>query len=221
MSETEGAPPPDDLQGWAKIVATTGALGRLRREDVIKAARSAAVQSDTRLFNGIMAFLSEVFLHDAGRQISRGWKNGGMECAERVHHHLMTSVLDPNSADGKQMEKKYWPVLRTRTIDAVREERSKQAAISDSIPLEDAEEVLTGTDALELAEHRAEVERIIRTEPDERKRLAIRLHLMGVPYKAGKGTTSIDRILGVSDKTAALWVAEMLVLIKSKVGESK
>jgi hypothetical protein len=119
------------------------------------------------------------------------------------------------------MEKRYWAVVRTRTIDSVREEQKKLAATPDTIPFEDAEDIIGGTGESELAELRADLEKILQLVPDERKRLAARLHLQGVPLKKGKGTTSISGTLGVSDKTAGQWVAEMLVFIKSKVGESK
>lgn len=221
MSEIEGAPPPDDLKGWSVVISTPGALDRLKREDVIRAARHRAVRSDRRVLNALMEFLNRIFLKDASARVGTGWQNRGQEIAEGVHHHLIKAVLDPNSADGKQMEKRYWPVVKTRTIDAVRQERKKLATIPDTITLDDAEGTIANTQESELAELRAGLETILRTEPDERKRLAIRLHLQGVPYKKGKGTTSISEVLGISDKTASEWVAEMLALIKSKVGESK
>lgn len=221
MNDIEGAPPPDDLKGWSAVIGTPGALDRLKREDVIKSARNRAVQSDRRVFNALMEFLNRIFLKDAVNRVGSGWQNKGQEIAEHVHHHLIKSVLDPNSADGKQMETRYWAVLTTRTIDAVRKERKKLAITPDTIPLEDVESVIGDTDTAELAEMRADLEKILRLVPDERKCMAIRLHLQGVPLKRGKGTTSISEVLGISDKTAGQWVAEMLVLIKSKVGESK
>jgi DNA-directed RNA polymerase specialized sigma24 family protein len=221
MSDIEGAPPPEDLKGWSAVIATPGALERLKREDVIKAARHRAIQSDRRVFNALMEFLNRIFLKDASGRVKSGWQNAGQEIAERVHHHLIKAVLDPNSADGKQMERRYWAVLKNRTIDAVRKERKKLETTPDTVTLDDAEGIIANTRDSELAEMRADLERILLTVPDERKRLAIRLHLQGVPYKKGKGTTSICEVLGISDKTAGEWVAEMLVLIKSKVGESK
>ncbi|MGD9786046.1 MAG: hypothetical protein AB7E80_15670 [Hyphomicrobiaceae bacterium] len=221
MSEIQGAPPPDDLKGWSDVIAASGQLERLNREDVIRAVRHRAVQADKRVFSTLMAFLNRIFLKDVGSRVNSGWQNSGKEITERVHHHLITAVLDPNSADGKQMETRYWSVVKTRTIDAVREERKKLATTPDSISIDDAEGAIAATDATELAELRADLERILRLVPDERKRLAVRLHLQGVPLKPGKGTTSISGVLGVSDKTAGQWVAEMLVFIKLKVGESK
>ncbi|WP_045837026.1 hypothetical protein [Hyphomicrobium sp. 99] len=221
MSETKGAPPPDDLKGWSDVIAASGEIERLRREDVIKAVRHRAIQADKRVFSELMAFLNRIILKDVGNRVNSGWRNNGKEITERVHHQLIAAVLDPNSADGRQMETRYGAVVKTRTIDAVREERKKLATTPDSISLDDAEGMIAATGATELAELRADLERILRLVPDERKRLAVRLHLQGVPLKPGKGTTSISGVLGVSEKTAGQWVAEMLVFIKSKVGESK
>lgn len=221
MSETEGAPPPDDLKGWSAAIEMAGTLERFRREDVIRAARHPALRTDKRLYNAIMAFLNRIFLKDVSKQVSTGWQNGGQEIVEWVHHTLITAVLDPDSADGKQMEKRYWAVVRTRTIDAVREEKKKLDWTPDQISFEDAEEFLADTEMSELAERRAEVERVLDLIPDARKRYAFRLHLDGVPLKSSKGTTSISGTLGVSDKTAGQWVAETLVFIKRKFGESK
>lgn len=221
MSESEGAPPPDDLKGWLAATATAGTLERFRREDVVRAARHPTVRTDRRLYNAIMSFLNRIFLTDVSKQVSTGWQNGGQEIVERVHHKLITAVLDLDSADGKQMEKRYWAVVKTRTIDAVREEKKKLEWTPDQISFEDAEDILANMEIPELAERRAEVERVLELIPDERKRYAFRLRLDGVPFKAGKGTTSICGILEVSDKTASQWVAETLVFIKRKFGESK
>jgi len=221
MSGIQGAPPPDDAKGWSDVIATSGALEQLRREDVIKAARCGAIQADKRVFSALMAFLNRIVLKDVRNRVNSGWQNSGQEIIDRVHHHLITAVLDPDAADGKQMEKRYWAVVKTRTIDAVREEQKKLARTPDSISLDDAEEIIAGTDDTELAEMRADLERILSLVADERKRYAVRLHLQGVPLKPGKGTISISEALGVSDKTAGQWVAEMLVFIKLKVGESK
>lgn len=221
MSGTKGAPPPDDLKGWSDVIAASGELDRLRREGVIKAVRHRAVQADKRVFSGLMAFLNRVILKDVGNRVNSGWQNNGKEITERVHHQLIAAVLDRNSADGKQMETRYWAVVKTRTIDAVRKECKKLATTPDAISLDDAEGIIETTGATELAELRADLERILHMISDERKRLAVRLHLQGVPLKPGKGTTSISGVLGVSDKTAGQWVAEMLVFIKLKVGESK
>jgi hypothetical protein len=220
MSDENGAPPPDDVPGWAGVLAAPGKLVALRREDVIRAVRHPSVRAHGQVFSGIMEFLNRAILKEAGNRVRTSWKDHGQQIAERVQHHLITAILDLSSADGKQMEKRYWAVLNTRTIDAVREEWSRAQYTSDAVPIDDLEEI-DNTDTMRLAEYRAEIERILSSVPDERKRLAFRLHLQGVPLKPGKGTTSICDTLGVSDKTAGLWVAEMLALVKSKVGESK
>lgn len=220
MSEENGAPPPDDVNGWADVIAASGKLATLRREDVIRAARHPAVKANRQVFSGIMEFLNRAVLKDAGNRVRTSWKNEGREIADKVQHHLITSILDPSSADGKQMEKRYWAVLKTRTIDAVRDEWKRVQAEPDTIPADDAEEI-GDTDAMQLAEYRAEIGRILSSVADERKKLAFWLHLQGAPLKTGKGTTSIGGALGVSDKTAGAWAAEMLALVKSKVGESK
>lgn len=108
-----------------------------------------------------------------------------------------------------------------RTIDAVREGKKKLDWTPDQISFEDAEDILADTEMSELAERRAEVERVLELIPDARKRYAFRLHLDGVPLKQGLGTTSISGTLGVSDKTAGQWVAETRAFVTKKFGESK
>lgn len=220
MSQENGAPPPDDVEGWAAVVAAPAKLALLKREDIIRAARHPAVRVNRHVFSGIMEFLNRAILKEAGNRVRTSWKNDGREIAERVQHHLITTILDLSSADGKQMEKRYWAVLKNRTIDAVRDEWKREPSTPDAVSAEDAEEV-GDTDTMQLAEYRAEIERILSSVPDERKKLAFRLHLQGVPLKPGKGTTSIGGALRVSDKTAGHWVAEMVALVNSKVGESK
>jgi hypothetical protein len=220
MSEESAAPPPDDVGGWAAAIAAPAKLARLKREDVIKAARHPVVRANRHVFSGIMEFLNRAILKEAGNRVRASWKDEGKQIAERVQHHLITSILDLASADGKQMERRYWAVLKTRTIDAVRDEWKREATAPDTVSTEDTSEE-GDTDTMQLAEYRAEMDRILSSVPDERKKLAFRLHLQGVPLKPGKGTTSIGGALRVSDKTAGQWVAEMVALVKSKVGESK
>jgi DNA-directed RNA polymerase specialized sigma24 family protein len=64
----------------------------------------------------------------------------------------------------------------------------------------------------QLEEH-IDVERVLARIPDDRKRLAFRLYMDGWPFKS-KRTPSIAKALGISDKTAEAWIAEVIELLQ-------
>lgn len=70
-----------------------------------------------------------------------------------------------------------------------------------------------------IAEEERHVESVLRLITDDRKRLAFRLFMDGVPYKSLK-SHSIAAALDISEKTAREWIKEVQVLLKSKMGDN-
>jgi hypothetical protein len=63
-----------------------------------------------------------------------------------------------------------------------------------------------------------DVERVLMTISDDRKRLAFRLHMEGIPFKSRR-SASIEKALDISEKTARDWIEEVQELLKTKVGD--
>jgi len=59
-----------------------------------------------------------------------------------------------------------------------------------------------------------DVERILASIPDDRKRLAFRLYMNGVPAGSKKGN-SIAKAVGVTPKTVAQWIEEVRTLLQA------
>ncbi len=72
-------------------------------------------------------------------------------------------------------------------------------------------------DAVRHAEEERYVESVLQLITDDRRRLAFRLHMDGVPYKSTK-FNSIEAALGVSERTARQWVKEVQEFLKTKLG---
>jgi hypothetical protein len=72
-------------------------------------------------------------------------------------------------------------------------------------------------DAVKSADEERYVESILQLVKDDRRRLAFRLHMEGVPYKSSK-SNSIAEALGIDEKTARQWVKEVQNFLQSKLG---
>jgi hypothetical protein len=218
-TKLEEAPPPHDIEGWRVAVVDTERLKRFRMEDVVRAAQSPGLKADRQIYNALMGHISRVLLRTLRRSISTGWTNGGQDLIDTVHDQLIDAILRPSSADGKELGRRFWAVLKTRTYDGVRAERTRQGRYTSTEVSFTDEPGDKAADTFEHLDQKIDIERILECVPDARKALAYRFHLEGVPLKTKKGTTSISKTLDVSDKTASQWIDEVEAIIKEKIGE--
>jgi hypothetical protein len=214
---------PDDVDWWRRAISHPGTLGRLRPEDIVGAAQDPRIKAERRLYNALMQHLSEFISRKVRTRVSRQWKNGGQDIVDNVHDKLIEAILRPSSPDGKELGRRFWAVLRTRTIDAIRvaeKERDRFTNHEDEIVERPEREVEVGHTRVEQKiDYDRALERALECVPDVRKRLAYRLHLQGVPCKTTKGTTSISAVVGISSKTAGEWIDEVDATVKEKIGE--
>ncbi|MGO9545365.1 MAG: hypothetical protein ACLPPF_11290 [Rhodomicrobium sp.] len=216
-TDYEKAPAPGDIDGWRNAP-----LSRLRPEDIVRAAQDPKLKAERFIYNALMQHLSGLILRAVRAGVHRGWNNGGQDIVDDVHDNLIAAVLRPTSADGNELGQRFWAVLKTRTIDAVRnaaKERDRFTTYEDEIA-EDPEREAADSQARidEKIDYERVLERLLESVPDPRKRLAYRLHLQGVPRRTTKGTTSISEAIGVSAKTVGEWIDEVEAIVKAKIG---
>jgi len=213
--KTEDPPPASDLEGWRTIAAEDG-LRRLRHEDIVAAIQRIGPRGDQKLLNALMGYISDEILRLLRRHISRQHRNEGNDIIERAHEKLIIAVLKPDSADGTGLRQAFKPRVIFRANDAIVEEmrhldRYTPYKINDQgQPVEPQDR--TAPDHVEQV---AYVEHLLSKIPDPRKCLAFRLHMNGCPIGGSKGTESIARALGVSEKTAGEWIEEVQNLLKT------
>jgi DNA-directed RNA polymerase specialized sigma24 family protein len=97
-------------------------------------------------------------------------------------------------------------------------EAKEHGARDEGFPGDDAVSATRPVDAAhfdgmrQLEEH-IDVERVLARISDDRKRLAFRLYMDGQPF-GSKRTPSIAKALGISTKTAEIWIAEVIELLQ-------
>jgi hypothetical protein len=210
----EEPPSHSDLDAWRQIAAEDG-LGRLRPEDIVAAIQRIGPKGDQRLLDTLMGHISDEMLRRLRRRISTGYRNNGNDAIESAHDTLIVAVLKPNSADGKGLREAFAARVNFRADDAIVAELRENSRYTHYETNEDGETVEPPDGAApDHVEQVAYVEHLLSNIPDPRKCLAFRLHMDGCPITSEKGTESIARTLGVSDKTARAWIAEVHALLK-------
>lgn len=214
-------PPPDskDLEGWRQAVRS-GEFKAFRMEGVIAAIQDLGPHADTAVINALALCASNTILRVVRKLVGKHLPNQGDDLVDEVHHQLIVAMLRPASADGKGLREAFVPRIRYRVADAIRAdalERSRETCVENVDAAFDGER----TDDMRLArdmESQAYVEEVLSRIPDERHRLAFRLHMERVPL-ASKKSTSISELLGVSSKTAAEWITGVQEQLGPIVGE--
>jgi DNA-directed RNA polymerase specialized sigma24 family protein len=135
---------------------------------------------------------SRIPLQPPVREVKRG-ENPDTVPTDRVKAREVSWLVQEAEAKERGAENDgfvgYYAVSATRPVDAAHFEGMRQ-----------------------LEEH-IDVERVLARIPDDRKRLAFRFHMDGLPFQS-KRTPSIARALGVSEKTAEVWIAEVSELLQ-------
>ena len=95
--------------------------------------------------------------------------------------------------------------------------RKRECSVENIHEVSDAKRADEPNPQQELDE-KMDVEDVLSNIVDDRKRLAFRLHMEGIPLDS-KRTASIAKVLGVSSKTAGQWIEEVQTQLRHIVGE--
>jgi len=212
----EGEPPPHptDLEGWRRSVRD-GCFVRYPAEAVVAAIQDLGPTADTEVINALALHVSETILRTVRRHVGKNHPNQGADIVDDAHGQLIQAVLCPSSADGKGLREAFVARVRFRTADAIREDglrRARECSVENLDAAFDPKRADDMSHAREM-DGRLFVEEVLSRVADERKRLAFRLHMDGIPLDS-KRTTSIADVLGVSSKTAGHWIEEVQAQLK-------
>lgn len=219
--EVTQAPASTDLAAWRQAVED-GRYRQFRCEDIIAAIQDLGFATEKTVLNPLAKHVSDCMLHLLRGKVGRNHRNRGENIIEEVHTRLWVSLLDPSTADGRGLRNAFAPRVVFRMKDVLREEaRGRLQSLPDG-DVEAADETEGEPTAVfaesELALQQVEVNEILETIPDCRKRLAFSLHMDGIPCKSIRGA-SIAKALDISEKTARQWINEIQQLLKTKLGD--
>lgn len=224
---TDEDPPPKstDLEGWRRAV-TEGRHTGFRPEDIVAAIQDLGPCADKTVLNALAKHLSDALLPILRARVGLNHPNRGEDIIDRVADQLFEAILQPASADGRALRVAFGPRVAFRIKDAL----AAQARAARQVLLRDgdtrsesrtgeggaatAERMPTQCDPSEAASQGMDVETILEQVTDDRKRLAFRLYMDGLPCKSKK-SDSIAKALGISEKTAREWVKEVQELLWS------
>jgi hypothetical protein len=227
-SADEIPPKSTDLVGWCRAVCD-GRFARFRLESVVGAIQDLDPHTEKSVLNPLAKHLSDCMMHMLRGLVGCNHPNQGRDIIERVHSQLWEAILKPKSADGRGLREAFAPRLRFRLADAlIYEKRKREDPIADTTtsnrgPVDEATPRTVSlhssvpSEPSHIEEH-LDVETALEAIADPKKRLAFRLHMDGVPAKSTK-SLSISKALGISDKTARLWIEEAQELLKQTLGD--
>jgi len=215
-TEDEQSPDPADCAGWRRIISQNR-LPSLRAEAIVAAIQTIGPDGDQHIVGLLLQHVADRITRILHFRVDRQRANRD-EIIDRIQFTLLQAVLQPQSADGKNLRVAFRIRVEFRALDAIRKEdkyRKKEPsyheheALSEPIPI---------SPHWTHEEQSAHVESILRSIPDPRKQLAFRFFMDGMPMKSKKGH-SISQALKISDKTAEKWIAEVQAMLKLTIGE--
>ncbi len=221
-------PPPGDVTAWRAAISY-GRLEGLRPEEIVVAIQTLLPNGDKVVLNALAKFLSDLMMRMLRARIGRNHPNEGVDIINRVHTQLWDAILRPDSADGKGLRTAFTARLNFRIKDAIAVEyralraRHDQMEAANATPAVQDEQSVASFEptvpsgAAELDE-KLDVEDVLATISDPKKRLAFRLFMDGLPFKSTR-SNSIAEALGINEKTARAWVAEAQELLKQTMGD--
>jgi DNA-directed RNA polymerase specialized sigma24 family protein len=118
MAKFSGDPPPStDLEGWRQAIAE----GRLRkfRLEAIAAAFQDLGETDRRVRQDLMKHLSGAIIGMARVRVDVRKPNRGNDIILDAHEAIVAALLDPSTADGKQLRKGFGGIVNFRVKDAI------------------------------------------------------------------------------------------------------
>jgi RNA polymerase sigma factor (sigma-70 family) len=218
---TEEEPPPrsTDLEGWRRVISE-GRLSTVAMEAVVAAIQDLGPNADKQVINPLVLHTSETILRILRGHVGTNHRNRGEDIVEEAHGHLVEAIFRRDSADGKGLREAFVPRIRFRAADAIRadkEMRRRECSVEHIDQVSDAKHA-NDTSVQQELDEKLYVDQVLSHVTDERKRLAFRLHMDGIPLDS-KRTDSIAKALGVSSKTAGQWIEEVQAQLKPIVGE--
>jgi RNA polymerase sigma factor (sigma-70 family) len=190
-------------------------------EAIIAAIQDLGPNTDTSVLNPLVLHASDTIMRILRRRVSTGYRNRGEDIIEEAHGQIIKAMFSPESADGKGLRTAFVPRIELRVVDAIRKVRTREtrerATDLEHSPLV-AEQESQKIDPWPEVEEELDVELVLSHVTDERKRLAFRLHMDGIPLESKK-SASIAKAIGVSSKTAGQWIDEVRAQLRNIVGE--
>ena len=207
----EPHPESNDIDGWRRAVKEER-LSTFPLEAIVAAIQDLGVNSDIEVINALAQFLSLKVLDILEGKVRKSYPNKGDDIVQATHYKIIESVLSPNTADGKALRKFFRKKLNERLLDVL---KSYQGQKQNRKKLESA--VQSGVESFDMSssEHYESlyVEEVLSLIQDDKKRLAFRLYMEGVPVKS-KDESSISDAIGKSDKTIHSWIKEIQSQLK-------
>jgi RNA polymerase sigma factor (sigma-70 family) len=219
--QTNEDPPPcsTDLEGWRQAV-TDGRFRDFKMEAIIAAIQDLGPNTDTSVLNPLVLHASDTITRILRRRVTKDHRNEGKDIISDVHGQLVQAIFEPESADGAGLREAFVPRVQFRAVDAIRNEQKKERR-EHATDLEHSQLVARQSQKIDPwpeVEGQLDVELVLSHVTDERKRLAFRLYMEGIPLESKK-TDSIAKALEVSSKTAGQWIEEVRAQLRNIVGE--
>jgi RNA polymerase sigma factor (sigma-70 family) len=225
-SDEDAPPQPGDLSGWRAAIAD-GSFRQFRPEDIVATIQNLGPNTDKTVLNALAKHLSDTMMRLLRARVGRNHRNGGLDIIEQVHAKLWDAILKPKSADGEGLRAAFYARLNFRLKDAIAaEERGHWAGedqASETLPDPRGAESLgtfepADSTQAQMLDEKLDVDTALEAITDSRKRLAFRLFMDGLPFKSTR-SRSIADALGISEKTARVWIAEAQELLKQTMGD--
>ncbi|MEW6449198.1 MAG: hypothetical protein AB1490_01005 [Pseudomonadota bacterium] len=117
ISSGDKPPPSTDLEGWRKAIAD-GRLPNLRLESIAAAFQDLG-ESDQRVREQLAQHLSQATIKILRKRVDPRKPNGGDDIIDQAHDAIIVALLNPSSADGKQLRKGFGGIVKFRLKDAL------------------------------------------------------------------------------------------------------
>ena len=217
-ADEQAWPQPADEPGWAEVIAND----RLRPCPpgiVVAAIRALHGRGNDRVVDALAGRISDVLTARLRKLIGTHHPNAGEDMIAEAHARLIRAIVDPASADGPELVSHFYGRVRFRALDAIKQARL-HGHRHPTYGLDASDVTVTDpTHPGDDGQGTIRVERMLRSIPDPRKRLAFRLFMEGMRVR--QGDPCVATALGVDPKTAAKWIdeAKLVLLANMDVGD--
>ncbi|MGH6710669.1 MAG: helix-turn-helix domain-containing protein [Bradyrhizobium sp.] len=125
MAIPAGDPPSStDLEGWRGAIAD-GRLRKFRLETIAGAFQDLG-EADLRVRQDLAKHLSGAIIGMLRKRVDPKKPNGGEDIIFEVHEVIFVALLNPGTADGKQLRKGFGGIVNFRLKDALAQSHSDQ-----------------------------------------------------------------------------------------------
>ncbi|MDI5925222.1 hypothetical protein QBK93_11095 [Rhizobium leguminosarum] len=122
MTVSRDPPPPSrDIEAWREAVAQGYHRG-YKLEVLVAALQDLGPSADKRVREALASRLSDAIMGLLRKRVGPNHPNQGWDIIERAHTELLTSLLNPGSADGTMMRKALVTLVEYRVKDAIASE---------------------------------------------------------------------------------------------------